>query len=93
MERNRSRPQFENAASHGHGVFAHAARQVRQFMCGLNGHDTLLHFGNQRHVSLICTSCGYESPGWNVPGAPVRPENAPLLREPSAPLVREQRIA
>ena len=85
--------QSDTAVSHGHGVFAHAARQVRQFMCGLNGHDMLLHFGNQRHVSLICTSCGYQSPGWNVPGAPVRPESGPLVREHGTPLVREQRVA
>ena len=45
-----------------------AARQVRQFICGLHGHDALLHF-DQRHVSLLCVVCGHESPGWNLPGA------------------------
>jgi hypothetical protein len=45
-----------------------AAKQVRQFICGLHGHDALLHF-DQRHVSLRCVICGHESPGWNVPGA------------------------
>jgi len=45
-----------------------AAKQVRQFICGLHGHDALLHF-DQRHVSLRCVVCGHESPGWNVPGA------------------------
>jgi hypothetical protein len=45
-----------------------AARQVRQFICGLHGHDALLHF-DQSHVSLLCVVCGHESPGWNVPGA------------------------
>ena len=81
METEIAQYQPVTAASQGHGVFSQAARQVRQFMCGLNGHDTLLHFGNQRHVSLICTSCGYESPGWNVPGAPVRPDSASMARE------------
>ena len=45
-----------------------AAKQVRQFICGLHGHDALLHF-DQRHVSLRCVLCGHESPGWHVPGA------------------------
>jgi hypothetical protein len=45
-----------------------AAKQVRQFICGLHGHDALLHF-DQRHVSLRCVVCGHQSPGWNVPGA------------------------
>jgi len=45
-----------------------AAKQVRQFVCGLHGHDALLHF-DQRHVSLRCVLCGHESPGWNLPGA------------------------
>ena len=45
-----------------------AAKQVRQFICGLHGHDALLHF-DQCHVSLRCVVCGHESPGWNVPGA------------------------
>jgi hypothetical protein len=45
-----------------------ATKQVRQFFCGLHGHDALLHFDN-RHVSLVCIICGHESPGWNVPGA------------------------
>ena len=43
-----------------------ATTHVRQFICGLHGHDVLYHF-DQHHVSLVCASCGYESPGWNVP--------------------------
>jgi hypothetical protein len=49
-------------------TFDRTAMHVRQFICGLHGHDTLFHF-NQRHVSLVCAACGYESPGWNVPGS------------------------
>ena len=45
-----------------------AAKQVRQFICGLHGHDALLHF-DQRHVSLMCVVCGHQTPGWNLPGA------------------------
>jgi hypothetical protein len=42
---------------------------VRQFLCGLHGHDALLHFDHGR-VSLLCTSCGYESPGWDTTPEP-----------------------
>ena len=38
---------------------------VRQFFCGLHGHDALLHFEPGR-LSLQCTSCGYETPGWDL---------------------------
>jgi hypothetical protein len=51
-------------------TFERAAKHVRQFICGLHGHDALFHF-DQRHVSLVCVTCGYESPGWNVPGSPM----------------------
>jgi hypothetical protein len=47
--------------------FVTVAKQVRQFICGLHGHDALLHFDN-RHVSLLCVLCGHETPGWNVTG-------------------------
>jgi hypothetical protein len=52
-----------------------AARQVRQFICGLHGHDALLHF-DQRHVSLLCAACGHESPGWDLPGEAAVPSSA-----------------
>ena len=45
-----------------------AKKRVRQFICGLHGHDALFHF-DHRHVSLVCVVCGHESPGWNVPGS------------------------
>jgi hypothetical protein len=44
------------------------AKQVRQFICGLHGHDALYHF-DKRHVSLVCVLCGHQSPGWNLPGS------------------------
>jgi hypothetical protein len=74
------------------GVLTRAAGQVRQFFCGLHGHDALLHFDHGR-ISLLCTSCGYESPGWDVKDAPARrgqPESRRLVR---LPLVRERRVA
>ena len=47
------------------GTLARAGEQVRQFICALHGHDSLMHF-EQGRVSLLCSSCGYETPGWDV---------------------------
>jgi hypothetical protein len=74
------------------GLLARAVVQVRQFICGLHGHDALLHFGHGR-ISLQCTSCGYETPGWDVnaaPGRTVVERNARLVQ---MPLVRQRRAA
>jgi hypothetical protein len=43
--------------------------RLRQMMCGLHGHDTLLHFDKDR-LSLRCVSCGHETPGWELNEAP-----------------------
>jgi hypothetical protein len=51
------------------GRFAWAAEQLRQMFCGLRGHDTLLHFEDER-MSLRCVSCGHETPGWELNEAP-----------------------
>jgi hypothetical protein len=40
--------------------------RMRQFVCGLHGHDTLRHVESGR-IALKCP-CGYESRGWNIPG-------------------------
>jgi Zn ribbon nucleic-acid-binding protein len=39
--------------------------RVRQMLCGLHGHDTLLQFQEDR-IFLRCVSCGHETPGWDV---------------------------
>jgi hypothetical protein len=70
-------------------------RQVRQFICGLHGHDSLLHFEKGR-LSLLCSSCGYETPGWDVKGVPVAhgPRQAETKgRTIRVPLVGVRRIA
>ena len=68
-----------------------ALRQVRQFACEWRGHDTLFHFDSCR-VSLVCVKCGYESPGWTVPGAapagPARARRQPRDSRSSAPTHR-----
>jgi hypothetical protein len=65
---------------------------VRQFFCGLHGHDALLHFEHGR-ISLLCTSCGYESPGWEVKAAQNRRDRADTGRLVPMRLVRARRVA
>jgi hypothetical protein len=47
------------------GIVALALARVQQGLCGLHGHDALLHYERNR-MYLRCVSCGYESPGWEV---------------------------
>ena len=74
------------------GLISRAATHVRQFLCGLHGHDALLHFAQAR-ISLQCTSCGYETPGWDLNGAPARQEAARAPRVMRIPLLGERRVA
>lgn len=72
------------------GLITGAVRRVRQFMCGLHGHDALLHFETGR-LSMRCTSCGHETPGWDI-----RPSASRAVAERKAlrlPLVGERRVA
>jgi len=39
--------------------------RLGQVFCGLRGHDSMLHFASNR-VNMRCTSCGYETPGWEI---------------------------
>ena len=75
------------------GFITRGMMRVRQFVCGLHGHDALLHF-EQGRMSLQCTSCGYQSPGWDVRTAPARrePIEAPR-RVIRLPLVGQRRVA
>jgi hypothetical protein len=41
--------------------------RVGQLLCGLRGHDSVLHFEGKR-VNMRCTSCGHDTPGWEVSG-------------------------
>jgi hypothetical protein len=43
--------------------------RVRQMFCALHGHDSLLHFEQDR-MFLLCASCGHESPGWELNETP-----------------------
>jgi hypothetical protein len=49
----------------GTGVVA----KMRQMICGMHGHDTLLQFEQDR-MYLRCVSCGHQSPGWSLTETP-----------------------
>src|SRR5918912_1491865 len=48
-------------------VVTRAVSRIGQLFCGLRGHDSVLHFEGKR-VMMRCTSCGHDSPGWEVSG-------------------------
>jgi hypothetical protein len=81
--------------SHSHelGMITRAMEQMRQFVCGLHGHDALLHFQEGR-LSLQCTSCGYETPGWDLKTEQARGDVVTAQpRVLRMPLVGERRVA
>ncbi|HVH55765.1 MAG TPA: hypothetical protein VM791_05905 [Vicinamibacterales bacterium] len=49
------------------GVVARAFSRLGQVLCGLSGHDSVLHFEGNR-VMMRCTSCGHDTPGWEISG-------------------------
>ena len=51
------------------GGFARLTTKLSQLVCGMGGHDTLLHFEDER-ISLRCASCGHETPGWQLNETP-----------------------
>jgi len=44
-----------------------AMARIGQMLCGVRGHDSVLHFEGNR-VMMRCTSCGHDSPGWEISG-------------------------
>jgi hypothetical protein len=75
------------------GVMTRVMDQVRQFICGLHGHDALLHFEKSR-MSLQCTSCGYQTPGWDLKRGIATANTAPSKsRDLRIPLVGQRRVA
>lgn len=75
------------------GVIDRAVTHVQRFFCGLHGHDALLHF-EQGRLSLVCASCGYETPGWDLNAVPpCSQRGAPPQRVVRLPLVSERRVA
>jgi hypothetical protein len=58
-------PAAERSTAAEDGLIARAVGFVSQRFCAVRGHDSVLHFEENR-VRLRCTSCGYDSPGWEV---------------------------
>ena len=75
------------------GLLSRVTLKFRQRMCGLHGHDSLLHFDNGR-ISLLCSSCGHESPGGQVGGiAPQLVESRPRAEVVHLTYTGERRVA
>lgn len=75
------------------GLLTRVMDWVRQFICGLHGHDELLHFETGR-LSMRCSTCGHETPGWDLKSAPARREPAERkARVLRLPVVGHRRVA
>ena len=46
-------------------LVARAVTRLGQMLCGFRGHDAVLHFEGKR-VMMRCTSCGHDTPGWEI---------------------------
>jgi len=53
------------APSGSRGLWSRALDHLQSAVCGLHGHDPILQFGEGR-MFLRCTSCGFETPGWDT---------------------------
>jgi len=49
------------------GAITRAMGRLSQLLCGLGGHEAVLHVEGKR-VMMRCTSCGHETPGWEISG-------------------------
>ena len=47
------------------GFLARAFTRLGQWLCGLRGHEAVLHFEGKR-IMMRCTSCGHHTPGWET---------------------------
>ena len=48
-------------------LIARVASRIAQVFCGLHGHEAMLHFAGSR-VMMRCSSCGHNTPGWEITG-------------------------
>jgi hypothetical protein len=64
-----STPQAPSEAAPRAGLVSATVTWIQQGLCGLHGHDSLLHHTRNR-MFLRCTTCGYETPGWDLSRAP-----------------------
>lgn len=59
--------QLTTAGIDATNAVARAMGRLGQVFCGLGGHDSVLHFEGNR-VNMRCTSCGHDTPGWEISG-------------------------
>jgi hypothetical protein len=59
------------------------ACRVREAICGLRGHDMVLHFEPQR-LSLRCLGCGVHTQGWTIDVKPIYRNRRQQLRSQTA---------
>jgi hypothetical protein len=81
-----------NARTTVTGIFDRVVTTVHQSLCGLHGHDALLHF-DQGRISLLCTSWGHETPGWEVKQGAAQTRVAPKANLVRLPLVQHRKVA
>jgi hypothetical protein len=79
------------------GLISQMTLKIRQGLCGLHGHDALMHF-EKGHISLLCASCGHQSPGWEFGGTAARRATAPVATTTPArgvvmPFVSARKVA
>jgi hypothetical protein len=67
MVTNRTRRQRPAEGQTVESALAWAAGRLGQLFCGMRGHDPVLHFERNR-LTTRCTSCGHETPGWEIGG-------------------------
>ena len=46
-------------------IVARAFTRFGQLLCGMRGHETVMHFEGKR-IMMRCTSCGHDTPGWET---------------------------
>jgi hypothetical protein len=62
-------PQRRTAANQQpDSILARAVGRLGRWFCGMQGHECVLHFERNR-VMMRCTSCGHETPGWEISGS------------------------
>jgi hypothetical protein len=54
------------------GAIARTMGRLNQLLCGLGGHEAVVHVEGKR-VMMRCTSCGHDTPGWEISGRGPRP--------------------
>jgi hypothetical protein len=64
-QRLTARAEFNRHKTTGESLIYRAMERLGQLLCGVRGHDTVLHFEGKR-VMMRCTSCGHDSPGWEI---------------------------